>query len=64
MGKRHEVVDGRPADRLLDVPEVGRLEPLARSEDETELFEFVRRHAEAHDVSISREHVEKIVTEV
>ena len=38
---------------------------LVRSEDESELVEFVRRHAErTHDVSVSREHVERIMREV
>ncbi len=38
---------------------------LVRSEDESELIEFVRRHAErTHDVSVSRDHVKKIMKEV
>ena len=38
---------------------------LIRSEDEEELIEIVRRHAErAHDTSVSREHVERLAVEV
>lgn len=38
---------------------------LVRSEDESELIEFVRKHAErTHDVSVSRKHVEKIMRKV
>lgn len=35
---------------------------LVRSENEAELIEFVRRHAEqTHDVTVSRTHVERIM---
>ena len=38
---------------------------LIRSEDEQELIEFVQKHAEqAHDVSVSQDHVENIMREV
>ena len=38
---------------------------LIRSEDERELVEFVRKHAEqTHDVSVTRDHVENITREV
>lgn len=38
---------------------------LIRSEDEQELIEFVQKHAEqTHDVTVSRDHVEKIMREV
>ncbi|WP_224448539.1 DUF1059 domain-containing protein [Haloprofundus salilacus] len=38
---------------------------LVRSENETELIEFVQRHAEeTHGVSVSREHVERIAKDV
>ncbi len=38
---------------------------LIRSENETELIEIVQKHAEGtHDVSVSREHVERIMREV
>ena len=37
---------------------------LVRSENESELIEFVQRHAErTHDVTVSREHVTKIMRE-
>lgn len=37
---------------------------LIRSENETELVEFVQRHAQqTHDVSVSRDHVQKIMRE-
>lgn len=38
---------------------------LIRSENESELIEFVQKHAErTHDVSVSRDHVVKIMREV
>lgn len=38
---------------------------LVRSEDERELIDIVQRHAEGtHDVSVSPEHVEKIMRDV
>lgn len=38
---------------------------LIRSENEAELIEFVQKHAEqTHDVSVSQDHVEKIMKEV
>lgn len=38
---------------------------LIRTEDEAELVEFVRSHAErAHDVSVSAEHVRRIARDV
>ena len=38
---------------------------LIRSENEAELIEFVRTHAErTHGVSVSRDHVERIMREV
>lgn len=38
---------------------------LVRSEDETELVQFVQKHAErVHDVSVSAEHVAKIARDV
>lgn len=38
---------------------------LIRSENESELIEIVQQHAErTHDVSVSREHVKRIMREV
>ena len=38
---------------------------LIRSEDEDEIVEFARRHAErTHDTSTSRDHIEKIMRDV
>lgn len=38
---------------------------LIRSEDEAELVDIVQRHAEeTHEVSVSREHVERIMRSV
>lgn len=38
---------------------------LIRSENDSELIEIVQKHAEnTHDVSVSRDHVEKIMREV
>jgi|AntRauMinimDraft_3_1070383.scaffolds.fasta_scaffold00281_5 predicted small metal-binding protein len=38
---------------------------LVRSENEPELIEFVQQHAEkTHDVSVSQDHVKKIMREV
>lgn len=38
---------------------------LSRSENEAELVEFARRHAEqTHGVQASREHIEKVMMEV
>ena len=38
---------------------------LIRSEDEDELVAFVQQHAErTHDVSVSREHAEKIMVDI